>query len=78
MANYSHYLIWTGVNAAAIVKCEGVNAFVQAVESTAEPFILDVSREFFATVLPAAGFEDIGEGDDIANAILFLASDEVS
>ena len=57
----NRYLIWGGVNAAAIVRREGADAFVKAVEDTAEPFMWDVSKEFFATVLPAAGFEDIGD-----------------
>ena len=61
VANYNCYLIWGGCNAAAIVKREGMDAFVNAVEKTAEPFMWDVSKEFFATVLPAAGFEDIGD-----------------
>ena len=61
VANYNRYLIWGGVNAAAIVKREGMDAFVRAVETTAEPFMWDVSKEFFASVLPAAGFEDIGD-----------------
>lgn len=61
VANYNRYLIWGGINAAAIVRREGRDAFLQAVENTAEPFMWDVSREFFASVLPAAGFEDIGD-----------------
>jgi hypothetical protein len=61
VANYNRYLIWGGINAAAIVRREGTDAFVKAVNQTAEPFMWDVSREFFATVLPAAGFEDIGD-----------------
>ncbi len=32
-----------------------------AVDATAEEFMWDVSRAFFADVLPAAGFEDIGD-----------------
>lgn len=61
VANYNRHLIWGGVIAAALVQREGQAAFVRAVESTAEPFMWDVSREFFSSVLPAAGFEDIGD-----------------
>jgi hypothetical protein len=61
IANYNRYLIWGGVNAAALVRREGVEALHQAVDTVAEEFMWDISREFFATVLPAAGFEDIGD-----------------
>lgn len=61
VSNYNRYLIRGGVNAAALVKREGVEALHQAVDSVAEAFMWDISREFFATVLPAAGFEDIGD-----------------
>jgi hypothetical protein len=61
VANYNRYLIWGGVNAAALVRREGPGALVKAVDETAESFMWDVSKEFFATVLPAAGFEDIGD-----------------
>ncbi len=61
VANCNRYLIWGGVNAAALFKREGREAFARAVEHTAESFMWDVSKEFFATVLPAAGFEDIGD-----------------
>ena len=61
IANYNRYLIWGGVNAAALVRREGVAALHQAVDAVAEEFMWDISREFFASVLPAAGFEDIGD-----------------
>lgn len=61
VANYNRYLIWGGVNAAALVQREGPDALRQAVDATAEQFMWDVSRAFFAEVLPAAGFEDIGD-----------------
>ena len=61
VANYNRYLIWGGINAAALVRHEGMDAFRKAVDVTAEPFMWDVSQEFFASVLPAAGFEDIGD-----------------
>jgi len=61
VANYNRYLIWGGVNAAMLVRREGPQALVKAVENTEEEFMWDISREFFATVLPAAGFEDIGD-----------------
>lgn len=61
VANYNRYLIWGGVNAAALVRREGPEALRRAVDATAEQFMWTVSKEFFATVLPAAGFEDIGD-----------------
>lgn len=61
VSNYNRYLIWGAVNAAALVLREGPEALVRAVDATAEAFMWDISREFFATVLPAAGFEDIGD-----------------
>jgi len=61
VANYNRYLIWGGINAAALVKREGTGALTKAVDASAEPFMWDVSQEFFASVLPAAGFEDIGD-----------------
>jgi hypothetical protein len=61
VANYNRNLIWGGVNASALVRREGRDALIKAVENTAETFMWDVSKEFFATVLPAAGFEDIGD-----------------
>jgi hypothetical protein len=61
VSNYNRYLIRGGVNAAALVKREGAAALHKAVDTMAESFMWDISREFFATVLPAAGFEDIGD-----------------
>ncbi len=61
ISNYNRYLIWGGVNAAALVRREGPDALQKAVDASAERFMWDISREFFATVLPAAGFEDIGD-----------------
>jgi hypothetical protein len=61
VANYNRYLIWGGVNAAALVRREGPEALKAAVDATAETFMWEISKEFFATVLPAAGFEDIGD-----------------
>lgn len=61
VANYNRYLIWGGVNAAALVRREGPQALRRAVDATAEEFMWEISQEFFATVLPAAGFEDIGD-----------------
>jgi hypothetical protein len=54
-------LIWGGVNAAALVRREGPAALKNAVDAVAEEFMWAISKEFFATVLPAAGFEDIGD-----------------
>jgi len=61
VANYNRYLIWGGVNAAALVRREGPAALTAAVDATSETFMWEISKEFFATVLPAAGFEDIGD-----------------
>ena len=61
VSNYNRYLIWGGVNAAALVRREGPNALKSAVDAVAEEFMWAISKEFFATVLPAAGFEDIGD-----------------
>lgn len=61
VSNYNRYLIWGGVNASALVRREGVDALHKAVDSMAETFMWDISKEFFASVLPAAGFEDIGD-----------------
>jgi hypothetical protein len=61
VSNYNRYLIWGGVNAAALVRREGPAALKNAVDAVAEEFMWAISKEFFATVLPAAGFEDIGD-----------------
>ncbi len=61
VSNYNRYLIWGGVNASALVRREGQGALKNAVDATAENFMWEISKEFFATVLPAAGFEDIGD-----------------
>jgi hypothetical protein len=61
VSNYNRHLIWGGVNAAALVRREGKEALVRAVDNTSETFMWEISKEFFATVLPAAGFEDIGD-----------------
>ena len=61
VSNYNRYLIWGGVNAAALVRRGGPDALKKAVENTEDDFMWEISREFYATVLPAAGFEDIGD-----------------
>jgi len=61
VSNYNRYLIWGGVNASAIVRREGSDSLHKAVDNMAETFKWEISKEFFATVLPAAGFEDIGD-----------------
>jgi hypothetical protein len=61
VSNYNRHLIWGGVIAAALVRRAGPDALRKAVQNTEEDFMWDISREFFATVLPAAGFEDIGD-----------------
>jgi hypothetical protein len=61
VSNYNRSLIWGGVNAAALVRREGPEALHKAVDAVAEEFKWAISKEFFASVLPAAGFEDIGD-----------------
>ncbi len=61
VANYNRYLIQGAVSAAHLVRRDGEAALRAAVDATAEAFMWDVSRAFFAEVLPAAGFEDIGD-----------------
>lgn len=61
VSNYNRYLIWGGVNAAALVQRESQQALIQAVDAVTEEFMWEVSREFFARVMPAAGFEDLGD-----------------
>ncbi len=61
VANYNRYLIAGAVCAAEIVKRGGVAALQKAVSTTETEFMWDVSRAFFATALPKAGFEDIGD-----------------
>jgi hypothetical protein len=61
VSNYNRYLIWGGVNAAALTRREGLDALKKAVDAVSGEFMWAISKEFFATVLPAAGFEDIGD-----------------
>lgn len=61
VSNYNRYLIWGGVNASGLVRREGPQALKNAVDATSADFMWEISKEFFATVLPAAGFEDIGD-----------------
>jgi hypothetical protein len=61
VSNYNRYLIWGGVNASALIRRDGKDALKNAVDAMSETFMWEISKEFFATVLPAAGFEDIGD-----------------
>jgi hypothetical protein len=61
VANYNQYLIWGGVCAAALVKNSGAEALKKAIDATSEAFKWEISKEFYANVMPAAGFEDIGD-----------------
>lgn len=61
VANYNRYLIWGAVIAANIYKLSGPEALKAAIDATAEEFKWAISREFYAHVLPAAGFEDVGD-----------------
>jgi hypothetical protein len=59
--NYNHYLIWGGINAARLVKEGGQEALTSAVDAVAEEFKWEISKEFYVNVMPAVGFEDIGD-----------------
>ena len=61
VANYNRFLIRGATCAATVVKREGIAALRAAVDRTSEAFMWDVSKAFFATALPKAGFEDIGD-----------------
>lgn len=61
VSNYNRYLIWGGVNAAELVKQRSAAGLQEAVDRVAEEFMWEVSREFFVRVMPAAGFEDLGD-----------------
>jgi hypothetical protein len=61
VANYNRYLIWGGVCAAALVRREGEEALRAAIDNTSEQFKWEISREFYVNVMPAAGFEDVGD-----------------
>lgn len=61
VANYNRFLIAGACAAAAIVAREGAGALRAAVDATSSDFMWEVSRAFFATALPQAGFEDIGD-----------------
>ncbi len=61
VANYNRYLIQGAVLAAALVQRQGQPALQAAVDATAEDFMWEISRVFYATALPQAGFEDIGD-----------------
>jgi hypothetical protein len=59
--NYNYYLIWGGVLAAKLVKEDGDQALIDAVDQVAEEFKWEISKEFFVNVMPAVGFEDLGD-----------------
>lgn len=61
VANYNRYLIQGAVTAAALFQREGPQALRAAVDASAEEFMWEISRVFYATALPQAGFEDIGD-----------------
>lgn len=61
VANYNRYLIQGAVTAARLVQEGGEAALQAAVDTSSEEFMWEISRRFFASVLPAAGFEDIGD-----------------
>ena len=59
--NYNYYLIWGGVLAAALVKEGGEDALTAAIDAVAEEFKWEISKEFYVNVMPAVGFEDLGD-----------------
>jgi hypothetical protein len=59
--NYNYYLIWGGVMAAKLVKEDGEDALVEAIDRVAEEFKWEISKEFYVNVMPAVGFEDLGD-----------------
>jgi hypothetical protein len=59
--NYNYYLIWGGILAAKLVKSSGEKALVEAVDRVAEEFKWEISKEFYVNVMPAVGFEDLGD-----------------
>ncbi len=61
VANCNRFLIRGATCAAILVEREGKAALRAAVDATSEDFMWEVSRAFFATALPKAGFEDIGD-----------------
>ncbi|HZU87344.1 MAG TPA: hypothetical protein VFF78_07660 [Anaerolineaceae bacterium] len=61
VANYNRFLILGGVCAAALYKEGGEAALRAAIDATSEEFMWEISKAFYNTVLPAAGFEDIGD-----------------
>ena len=61
VANYNRFLIAGATAAALVARRDGPEALRAAVDATSEAFMWDVSKAFFATALPKAGFEDIGD-----------------
>ena len=61
VADYNRYLIWGGVNAAALVKRIGTEALTEAIDKTTEEFMWEISKEFYVNVMPHVGFEDLGD-----------------
>jgi hypothetical protein len=61
IANLTHYLVWGAVTASAVYRREGAQALKDAVDNTSEEFMWTISKIFFADVLPAAGFGDLGD-----------------
>ena len=59
--NYNYYLIWGGILAAALVKEGGEGALSAAIDAVAEEFKWEISKEFYVNVMPAVGFEDLGD-----------------
>jgi hypothetical protein len=59
--HYNYYLIWGGVLAAKLVKESGDSALVAAVDQVVEEFKWEISKEFYVNVMPAVGFEDLGD-----------------
>lgn len=59
--NYNYFLIWGGIIAAQLVNEDGEDALKTAIDRVAEEFKWEISKEFFVNVMPAVGFEDLGD-----------------
>ena len=59
--NYNFFLIYGGILAADLVKEGGETALKAAIDQVAEEFKWEISKEFYVNVMPAVGFEDLGD-----------------
>lgn len=75
IANYNRALIEGAVICAALYRREGPEALRAAIDATGEDFMWEASRAFFVEVLPAAGFEDLGDLMDVGLRGMWLDND---